>query len=167
MVHLEDASVALGAMMASVWLCLVAPLANTHATVALALNRSLYADDWLLAGVLRSWARLVTSGRTAARLINQRALSRLQVFQVFVSDFTRLSLLPFDMLVGERILRRSLVLIRGSCAGLSLIAHHWDRLFSCRGVCGHVPFFVFWNVSRVCPDSPDDGYQEISWSEGE
>ena len=45
MVHLEDASVALGAMMASVWLCLVAPLANTHATVALALNRSLYADD--------------------------------------------------------------------------------------------------------------------------
>lgn len=39
MVHLQDASVALRAMMASVWLRLVAPLANSYATELLLLNR--------------------------------------------------------------------------------------------------------------------------------
>eukprot|EP00353_Schmidingerella_taraikaensis_P014142 CAMPEP_0185581814 /NCGR_PEP_ID=MMETSP0434-20130131/19055_1 /TAXON_ID=626734 ORGANISM="Favella taraikaensis, Strain Fe Narragansett Bay" /NCGR_SAMPLE_ID=MMETSP0434 /ASSEMBLY_ACC=CAM_ASM_000379 /LENGTH=185 /DNA_ID=CAMNT_0028200443 /DNA_START=366 /DNA_END=922 /DNA_ORIENTATION=- len=38
MVHLQDAPVALGAMMAPIGLRLVAPLANAHTTVAFALN---------------------------------------------------------------------------------------------------------------------------------
>ena len=37
MVHLQDAPVALGAMMASVWLCLVTPLANTDTAIAFSL----------------------------------------------------------------------------------------------------------------------------------
>ena len=37
-VHLENASIALGAMVATVWFSLVAPLADPHATVALLLN---------------------------------------------------------------------------------------------------------------------------------
>ena len=37
-VHLENASIALGAMVASVWFSLVAPLAYPHAAVALLLN---------------------------------------------------------------------------------------------------------------------------------
>ena len=48
MVHLEDAAVALGAMMASVRLCLVAPLADTYATVAFALDRWLHAHKGLI-----------------------------------------------------------------------------------------------------------------------
>ena len=39
-VHLENASVALGAMVASVWLSLIAPLANSNTTVALLLYRN-------------------------------------------------------------------------------------------------------------------------------
>jgi len=38
MVHLEDAPVALRAMVTPVWLRLVAPLADTNATIALALD---------------------------------------------------------------------------------------------------------------------------------
>ena len=38
MVHLEDASVALGAVVAPVRLCLVTPLANTDTTITLTLN---------------------------------------------------------------------------------------------------------------------------------
>lgn len=33
MVHLEDAPIALRTVMASVWLCLIAPLTNSHATI--------------------------------------------------------------------------------------------------------------------------------------
>ena len=38
MVHLENASIALGAMVASVWFSLVAPLADPNAAVSLLLN---------------------------------------------------------------------------------------------------------------------------------
>ena len=37
-VHLENASIALGAMVATVWFSLVALLADPHATVALLFN---------------------------------------------------------------------------------------------------------------------------------
>lgn len=39
-VHLENASVALGAMVASIWLSLVAPLADSNTTIALLLYRN-------------------------------------------------------------------------------------------------------------------------------
>ena len=45
MVHLEDAAIALGAVMAPVGLSLVTPLANTHAAVSLPFNGGLNADD--------------------------------------------------------------------------------------------------------------------------
>ena len=45
MVHLEDAAIALRAVMAPVWLRLVAPLADTDASVALTLHRWLHAHE--------------------------------------------------------------------------------------------------------------------------
>ena len=48
MVHLENAAIALGAVMASVRLRLVAPLADTDASVALTLHRWLHAHERLL-----------------------------------------------------------------------------------------------------------------------
>ena len=40
-VHFENASVALGAVMASVWLRLVTPLANAHTAIAFTFYRGL------------------------------------------------------------------------------------------------------------------------------
>ena len=54
MVHLQDASVALRAVVAPVGLRLVAPLADADASVALALHRRLHSHERLLIGVAAS-----------------------------------------------------------------------------------------------------------------
>ena len=43
MIHLEDAPIALRTVMASVWLCLIAPLADSDTTKLLLFNRHLQA----------------------------------------------------------------------------------------------------------------------------
>ena len=48
MVHLEDAAIALGAVMAPVGLGFVAPLADANTTVSLALDGGLHAHEGLI-----------------------------------------------------------------------------------------------------------------------
>lgn len=74
MVHLQDAAVALRAVMAPVGLGFVAPLAYTDATVAFTLDRGLHSHE-------RLFIRLA-SARLLVRLSgggDQRSLSRLQI----------------------------------------------------------------------------------------
>ena len=99
MVHLENASVALGAVVAPVRLSLIAPLANTDATVALTLDRGLHAHNRLALGVTAGAGLLVVS--LAIRRAHERAFSSWDVLKVFVDDLTWLFFALLDELVGE------------------------------------------------------------------
>ena len=99
MVHLENASVALGAVVASVRLSLVAPLANADAAVALTLDRGLHAQNGLALGVTAG-AGLLVVPLTVWRA-DEGAFSGRDVLEVFVDDLTRLLFALLDELVGE------------------------------------------------------------------
>ena len=99
MVHLENASVALGAVVAPVRLSLVAPLANADAAVALTLDRGLHAQNGLALGVTAG-AGLLVVPLTVWRA-DEGAFSSRDVLEVFVDDLTRFLFALLDELVGE------------------------------------------------------------------
>ena len=99
MVHLENASVALGAVVASVRLSLVAPLANADAAVALTLDRGLHAQNGLALGVTAG-AGLLVVPLTVWRA-DEGAFSSRDVLEVFMDDLTRLLFALLDKLVRE------------------------------------------------------------------
>ena len=96
MVHLEDAAIALGAVMAPVGLGLVAPLADTHTTVSLALDGGLHAHEGLIVR-LAGACLLVWLSRWG----DERSLSRLQVFEILMNNLSRLFLTLLNQLICE------------------------------------------------------------------
>ena len=96
MVHLQDAAIALGAVMAPVGLGLVAPLADTHATISLALDGGLHAHEGLIVGLAGACLLVRLS-----RLSDEGSFSRLQVFEILVNNLSRLFLTLLNQLIRK------------------------------------------------------------------
>ena len=91
-VHLKDASVALGAVMASVWLCLVAPLADADTPIAFAFYGGLQTHN-------RFRLRLLTGACLLIRLVRgdyKRTFCCFQIFEIFMYNFSWLLLTLFN-----------------------------------------------------------------------
>ena len=100
-VHLEDAAIALRAVMAPVGLRLVAPLADTHTTIALAFNRwSDSHNTGLLRWRLTASASLLLSCLAVTAVV-KRTSGRVKVLEIFMDDFFRLSCLLLNQRIRE------------------------------------------------------------------
>ena len=162
MVHLEDASVTLRAVMAPVGLRLVAPLADAHTAVSLALHGGRHAHHrWLVGSGLVAGSCLLRGAIGAV----QRASGGVQVLEILVDDFLRLSRLLLNQLVGELLIAVSLVFLARSVL-LLLGSHHRNRLLTMRRVSAHVPLFVLGNVARICHDCAHNGNNKHRRAEG-
>lgn len=109
-VHLQDAPVALRAVVAPVGLGLVAPLANAHATEAPPLDGLVPHHAALLGALARPLSGAIdVVGRG---VLEEGALRGGQVAQVLVHDLARVPLVALDHRVGE-LLAGSALLVGG------------------------------------------------------
>ena len=182
-VHFEYAAIALRAVMTPIWLRLVAPLADAHATVALTFN----------GGSHSHYARLLRRRLAAGAGLLLRCLAvtatgvewpsrRVKVLQILMDHFLRLSCLLLYQLVRELFtaaclaiglllclsllrLRPLLLLLEAALRGRRL--HHGDSLFPTGRVRTHVPLFMLRDVPRICRNRPHNRNDEHRGGEGE
>ena len=176
-VHLEDAAIALGAVMAPVGLRLVAPLADTHTTIALAFNRG---SDSHNTGLLR-W-RLTASASLLLSCLAVTAVvkwtsGRVKVLEILMDHFFWLPCLFFNQRIRELLattgltvrllllLSPLLLLLEAALRGRLL--EHGYCLFASRRVSTHVPLFVLRDVARIRRDRPHDRDDKHAGCEGE
>lgn len=171
MVHLEDAPVALRAMVTPVWLRLVAPLADTNATIALALDRRLHAHHTrLFRARLGARTRLLL---WVGAVTVEGASRGVQIFEVLVDHLLGLACLFFYQLVSKLFTAASLtfclllLLLHLEAALRSRRLHHGDGLFATRRISAHVPLLVFGDVTRIGRNSPNNRHNEHGGGKGE
>ena len=155
MVHLEDASVALGAMMASIRFCLVAPLANPDTTELLFLHWHLQANIGVL---LRSKTRLV---RATARHLDEWPLFCLQVFVILMYDLFWIFHMTLDHAIRKSWILWSWLLIFLSVAVVSLFI----TTIGLACISAHIPLFVVWDVSWIRSNCSHDCNQKVKGEE--
>ena len=160
MVHLEDAPIALRTVMASVWLCLITPLTNSHATI-------LFLLYWHLQAHVREAVRSDTVGGTARSAstskLHEWAFLCLQVLVVLVHNLLWIFHVAFNHTVWELASKWCCLLVFLTMAKTCLLA----STVRLRLVSTHIPFFVIGDVSRVRPDGANDCDKQVRREECE
>ena len=155
MVHLEDASVALRAMMASIRFCFIAPLANPDTTKLLFLHGHLQTNIGVL---LWSKAWLV---RAATRHLDEWSFLCLQIFVILMHDLFWIFHMTFNHAIRKSWIIRSWLLVFLSMAVVSLLI----TTIGLACISTHIPLFVVWNVSWICSNCSHDCNQKVKGEE--
>lgn len=164
MVHFQDASVALRAMVTSVRLRLEAPLTNSHATKLFLFNW----DNLLTWSCLFRFTHQFTTFIVllAGLVAGYGSLDRIQILIVFMLQILWILFIVFDDIVSK------LLRFIGFCT--SLLNNGWllsglisfiTTLTICLWVSIHVPFFLLRYITRISYYSPNNRNQKHGWRE--